>query len=218
MVLITDRYYLIAGADAGREDGYLINPSYLAPAAYRAFAKIDPQHPWGKLATDSYWLLNKFELPPNWLLLDKETGAIKSPAKYIEDKDSGTYGFDAFRTMWRIALDEVWFKTSDAQNYLIKNTAFFTDQWHNQGKFAAIYDLKGKSRVDYATLSTDVAAIATLSQTDPDLAKTIYLKTLEADFNFEAGYWGDKENYYDQNWAWFGTALISNNLPKLLDY
>ena len=29
------------------------------------------------------------------------------------------------------------------------------------------------------------------------------------------GYWGNKNDYYDQNWVWFGTALATNNLPNL---
>jgi len=32
---------------------------------------------------------------------------------------------------------------------------------------------------------------------------------------YDEGYWGDKNNYYDQNWAWFATALYTNNLPNL---
>lgn len=28
-------------------------------------------------------------------------------------------------------------------------------------------------------------------------------------------YWGDKNNYYDQNWVWFSTAFYLDELPAL---
>jgi len=29
------------------------------------------------------------------------------------------------------------------------------------------------------------------------------------------GFWGDRESYYLQNWAWFGTALYERYLTPL---
>ena len=76
VVVINGRYYLVSGTGAGREDGYLINPSYLSPTTYRVFAEVDTSRPWEKLANDSYYLLNRLGsqrsvyLPPNWILID----------------------------------------------------------------------------------------------------------------------------------------------------
>jgi hypothetical protein len=158
---------------------------------------------------------NKTYLPPNWILIDKDTGEIKSAAKYINDKDVNAYGFDAFRTMWRVALDAFWFKEPNAIEYLHKITPFLAEQWKKGGKLYAIYELQGNKHSTYESLSTYVGALSVLSQTDMSLAKEIYDKSFENSFNFDEGYWRDKNNYYDQNWAWFGTALYFGNLPNL---
>ena len=223
VVQIGKHYYLTSSTGAGRDDGYLVNPSYLSPASYRIFAEVDTKHPWKKLSEDSYYLLNKLGnqkenktyLPPNWILIDKNSGEVKSATKHINDKDISAYGFDAFRTMWRVALDAKWFNDPNANIYLNKVEPFLKQEWNNNKKIAAIYDLKGNNRVDYDTLSTDIGGLSVFTVTDPAIAKDYYAKLIESEFNFDEGYWGEKDNYYDQNWAWFGTALYTNNLPNL---
>ncbi|EKE05206.1 MAG: hypothetical protein ACD_19C00399G0001, partial [uncultured bacterium] len=224
VVKVNGHFYLISGTGAERDDGYLVNPSYVSPATYRIFAQVDTKHPWAKLADDSYTLLNqlgtqnknnKTYLPPNWILIDKNTGEIKSAKEHINDKDVDAYGFDAFRTMWRVALDAVWFKEPNAAEYLREVEPFFVEQWEKDGKFAAIYNLSGTKRVSYSTLSTDTGVLSIFAVTNQTLAKDVHSKLYDSKFKYDFGYWGDKDNYYDQNWAWFGTALYTNNLPNL---
>ena len=31
----------------------------------------------------------------------------------------------------------------------------------------------------------------------------------------EDAYWGQADNYYQQNWAWFGVALLTGRLTNL---
>ena len=31
----------------------------------------------------------------------------------------------------------------------------------------------------------------------------------------EGAFWGDPDNYYDQNWAWFATALVHGAMGNL---
>lgn len=223
VVRINGRYYLISSTGAEREDGYLANPSYLSPASYRIFAEVDPENDWSLLARDSYYLLNRLGelnnndiyLPPNWILLDKQTGVIKSPARHIENTDVSDYGFDAFRTMWRIALDAKWFNNTDAISYLNKVEPFFESELNDKNKISAVYDLNGNEKVEYATISTNTGALSTFTITNPKLAKKFYEDRFDAEFDFENGFWADKNNYFDQNWAWFGTALYTNSLPNL---
>lgn len=223
VVKVNDHYYLTSSDGASRVDGYLINPSYLSPAIYRIFAQVDSAHPWADLANDSYFLLNQLGnqsnnqtyLPQNWILIDKVTGEIKSATKYVNDTSADSYGFDAFRTMWRVGLDAVWFNNSDAVKYLEKVSPFLTKEWVKNNKIFSIYDLSGNPKVNFDSLSTNVGALSVFTITDKNLAKNINSKLFDEKFNYDQGYWGDKNNYYDQNWAWFGTALYNNNLSNL---
>ena len=64
-------------AAAQQSPGPVINPSYLAPYAYRIFAREDGAHPWTSLIDSTYTLLDRCSaatldgttsagLPPNW--------------------------------------------------------------------------------------------------------------------------------------------------------
>lgn len=218
VVSVNGKYYFMSSNGGARPDGYLVNPSYLSPAYYRIFAQVDPNHPWNQLATDSYSLLNSFaknnQLPPNWILVNKQTGTIASASTYVSDKYVDAYGYDAFRTFWRVALDAQWNKNKEAIAYLQKYQQFFAKQTKEE-KQAAILSPNGKGIVDYEGLSTSVGALSVLSITDQTQAQQFYVRTFEKTFNIDDGYWKDRDNYYDQNWTWFGTALFTNNLPKL---
>lgn len=222
VVKIYEHYYLTSGSGSSRKDGYLINPSYLSPATYRIFAEVDKEDDWNQLSNDSYYLLNKIGqqpnnktyLPSNWILLDKYTGNIETASAYVIDKDTNNYGFDAFRTMWRVSLDYSWFNNPDALQYLQKVSPFFVKQWQSN-EFSAVYDLQGNKQITYGTISTDVAPLSVFLQTNKNMANSVYNKLFENVFNYNGGYWENKNNYYDQNWAWFGTALYSNNLQNL---
>lgn len=222
VVYINGHYYLTAGSGAERPDGYLVNPSYLSPATYRIFAQVDSSDPWTTLADDNYYILNRIGsqngnptyLPQNWLLIEKGTGEIQTPMKYISDSDATAYGFDAFRTMWRISLDAAWFHASGARVYLQKVYPFFKSEWEKNKKIAAVYELNGSKKVSYESLSTDIGALSVFTLTDQSIAKSVYTSLLGSTLH-DSGYWGNSSNYYDQNWAWFGTALYTNNLPDL---
>lgn len=215
---INGRYYLTAGAEAKPGTGYLVNPSYFSPAAYRMFEEIDEVNQWDKLISDTYWLLdrisstNKNALIPNWIFVDERTGGILNAQPYINSV-ANEYGYDAFRINFRIALDAKWNSSPEAKKFLEKQTEFFASEWENNHKIMAIYGLNGKAKTDYTSLSTNVGALAAFIVANPPLAEKLYGQMYEkksvSDLN---GYWGDKDNYYDQNWAWFGAALYTNNL------
>jgi len=219
VVKVNGEYYLISGSGAARPNGYLVDPSYLSPAYYRIFAQIDPTHPWNQLANDSYVLLNKLggnnnQLPPNWILINNVNGAIESAAPYVSDQYQADYGYDSFRIFFRVALDAQWNNSSQAKAYLNKYKSFFEQQF-KKGDYTAILTNNGKDAVNYDSLSNITGMLAVLSVTDPTTAEQLYFKEFDGQNNIEGGYWKDKTNYYDQNWAWFATALYSNNLPKL---
>ncbi len=223
VVNIGGRYYMYAGSGFEHPTGYVINPSYLSPAHYRIFAQIDNNHPWVKLADDSYYLLNRIsdksgntsKLPSNWIFVSK-SGEISSAKLYV-GQDADKYGFDAFRTFWRVALDYQWFKSEKAFEYLSKSSKFFRDEWNKNKYFKAVYLQNGQPDVSYESLANSAGALSVLYITNSDLAKEVYEKVFNSKFNLEQGYWGEKNNYYDQNWAWFVTALYTNSLPNLIE-
>lgn len=219
VVEINNRYYLISGPGGKREDGYLLNPSYLAPANYRIFAQVDKEHNWNALAQNSYRVLNELAgksvtgLPPNWVLVDSETGELKSPSKYISDPSASWYGYDAFRVMFRVAIDQKWFKTKESVDYLKRVQGFFEKETAN--RFFAVYSLDGSPRVNYEQLSIITSAYFALEKIDNKTAKRIYEEKIEKQFNFDEGYYGDGTNYFDQNWAWFASAFHHG---KMINY
>lgn len=214
---------LVSSADSGRPDGYLVNPSYFSPAWYRIFATVDSSHPWEVLAEDTYIILDRIKssdvygkdqiLPPNWVLVDSN-GTIKSAEKYVSNVDSSLYGYDAFRTLFRVALDAFWYDVPEAREYLAGPADFFSEAFKNKSNFSAVYTTLGQEKSNYSDLSTSTGAFAALMVHDEETANEVY-KTLYETTYREEGYWGDKTKYFDQNWSWFVTALYYKKLPNL---
>jgi endo-1,4-beta-D-glucanase Y/4-amino-4-deoxy-L-arabinose transferase-like glycosyltransferase len=218
---INGRFFIISGTDKEKREGFLINPSYFSPATYKIFAEVDKTHPWKKLVDDGYRFLDTLDqrgggqthLPPNWVIVDNE-GRLKSAAQSVP-KEPDLYGYDAFRTFWRVAVDAFWFKDRRATNYLKKAEPFFKKEWQEKGRFSALYELGGQEKAPYNSLSTDVAALSIFSITNRPLAKQIYEKFFDQKLNRGEGYWNNAKDYYDQNWGWFGSALYAEDLPNL---
>lgn len=218
VVEVNGHYYLMSGPGSEREEGYLVNPSYLSPAWYRVFAQYDKSHEWEKLADDTYYFLNNLNkqndavLPPDWVMVEKETGKILSPAKYVSDINASWYGFNAFRTNWRIAMDREWFGSAGSAKYIESITPFFEKEVKN--KLYAIYSLDGNPRSNYTSLSTTTGAYFAFYGKDKTLADSFFQNQIASQFNVDEGYWGDKTNYFDQNWAWFATAVNSEYFQR----
>lgn len=223
VVVIGGKHLLVSGSGAKRPGGYLVNPSYFSPAAYRSFQKIDAETPWEALADDSYWWLgrikglavNQVGLVPNWVWVSEVDGSIKNaPA---ETGDSGNiYGFDAFRIYWRAAVDAMWYGGEEAGEFLGSARDFWAREWRDRSYFAAEYDLEGNPAVGYGSLANTVGPLAVFKVADPELAQEVYSRFFDQDkLEDLTGYWGEADNYYDQNWGWFGTALFTDGLPNL---
>lgn len=223
VVKIGTLHYMTAGTHAKREEGYLINPSYFSPASYRIFAAVDQAHPWEQLAEDSYTILERqtvipttagtieVKLIPNWFIVTPTLDHVDAPA-YVAEQGN-LYGYDAFRLLWRVALDAEWHKELRARQYLETIAGFFKNEWETNKKIVAAYTQDGVRAVDFEDLSTYTGALSVFQVTDPELAIDVY--TTEFWPQFTDGYWGDKDNYYNQNWVWFGTALYAHNVPNL---
>lgn len=225
---IVENNYITPGNWAKEKRELIINPSYLSPYAYRIFAEVDKKHDWLKLVDTSYELLSgctearldeKGEtvlLPPNWCSMSNSKKFGKSTEVGL---DSTQYSYDALRSMWRIALDYKWYSEERAKNLLEKSAVFLESQWNTHGKILVGYTHDGKPWEEYESALGYTLNLANFAITDPAIAERIYKEQVLAKYyeNFEQKehYWEDKNNYYTQNWAWFGTALYHDKLPNV---
>jgi endoglucanase len=221
---IGDDYYLVAGNWAKTEAQPTINPSYLSFAAYPIFAKVDPAHPWEKLKDTSYKVLNdataskldnesSANLPPDWVSLNKDTKEILPPA--LSDKLTH-FSDDAFRVVWRVALDWQWHKDPRAYEYLQK-LGYLNDRWEKENKIVATYSHDGKPLVDYESNSMYGGIIPYFKYIQPKAGQEIYAQKLMSLYNADTEDYKLDIGYYAQNWVWFGIALYNEKLINLYE-
>jgi len=224
VVEIRGRPYLTAGNWNSGKPEIVINPSYFAPYAYRIFAEVDPSHNWNAVIDTSYEILDKggrenldkqstLGLPPNWLALDAE-GNLQSASKFGDF--SSDYSYDAIRIPWRIALDYEWNGEPRAKRYL-DTLSFLDEEWRRNGRIRASYSHDGAYSEDYEATESYGGNMGYFKLIDPQSGREIYEQKLLGKYFEDDGscYWDDPKNYYKQNWAWFGTALYSDQLPNI---
>jgi hypothetical protein len=218
--------YLTAGNWAPQvvNPGPIIDPSYLAPYAYRIFARADPSHPWMRLVDTSYRVLtgcttsslgssSSAGIPPNWCAVQRPTGSVTAAPQMSRPN---IYGYDAFRVMWRVALDWEWNSEAKARSYLA-GSDFLRRTWQHSHALAAEYHHDGipvSNQQDPTIYAGDVGNFVV---TDPRQARAIVSRKLLPVLHKSGGvwYWGQRDNYYEQNWAWFGLALAAGKLHNL---
>ena len=205
--------YLLAGDSLCQRSSCRINPSYYAPYAYRIFQKSDPSHNWGELVDSSYSVLNTVSrlttthLPPDWVLLNRETGAIT-----LSNPADSVFSYDAFRTCWRVALDYDLNHDAKADQYLKFALAWFDMEWNQRGTVAAVITSDGKPQVQYQSYEMLAGVMPAMRLVDASAATRIEQKLASI---HARGIWGETDSYYLQNWAWFGTALYQEYLGPL---
>lgn len=224
VVMIRDKPYLAADdvekiSPAG---GMVVNPSYFNPAAYHLFAFIDPAHSWEALRSNAYVVLEQSStaslgasksagLPPDWIMIDKKTGSIAAlPA---EGHDT-SFGFDALRIPFRIALDAEWFHNPDATATL-RRFSFLSTQWNSRNGLAGAYGHDGSVVVPGQSAAMYGGTLGYFMVQDPQAATDIYHQKLLSLYDATTGGWSPALSYYGNNWAWFGIALYNGQLPNL---
>ncbi|MBW4559758.1 MAG: glycosyl hydrolase [Mojavia pulchra JT2-VF2] len=213
------RYLLPGPASAFAPNGTTVylNPSYLAPYAFRIFAQIDPAHDWLSLVDTSYQVLENsaqlsiVNLPSDWVILDINTGQFQTApdSSFLQS----LYSFDAYRVWWRLSLDAAWFDSPQARRYLQKSTQHLQTFWSQQSRLPARIDLQGKALVDYEATSQYAMFYAAMRLVKPTLAQEVLVKKLLP--QYKQGIWGDHSAYYTQNLAWLG-LLPPDSVPTQL--
>ncbi len=206
---IAGKCYLLAGDSLCKAATCRLNPSYYAPYAYRIFARFDTAHDWMRLVDNSYFVLDaassltQTRLPPDWIEIDTRGGRLTLPA----GKD-GAFSYDALRVYWRIAMDWELFQDERAQAYLRRTLPALMDRWR-QGTIPAVIAPDGKPLAQYESLEMIAAIMPGAALLDPAAGRAL-AQHLQS--KYAAGFWDDKDSYYLQNWAWFGTALYDGFL------
>lgn len=237
-----DKYVVMVNGDpilfAGDQFAWTseVNPSYSRPFYFEhVFPLIDPDHPWKKLAKTSYDLTIKsgqvsfdnlagVNLPTNWAAVNHRGEVVES--KTFPGPAGRIFGHDAFRALFAVAQDSAWSGDSSARDYLTDcqvGPRCFLEQRanlirgyeHNGGpvtpneEIGQTQNLNNEPYAFYGGLLPFFyyGGNKALAQKFLDRLNTLYDPAL--------GCWADDcENYYYQNWIWFGLTLV-NSYPSL---
>lgn len=141
----------------------IVNPSYLAPSYYRAFANFTGNSRWNDIAnTNSAWLMQVADsntgLVPDWKNSDL------SDANVSFDQYKNDFYYDAVRTPIRMLHAVKTTADTNAQFLLKKQHTFFSGI--GATKLKAGYKLSGTPLTDYLD-TTFIAGYAAAGQIDP---------------------------------------------------
>jgi endoglucanase len=201
--------YLLPGpqpAFQARPGAIYINPSYLAPYAFRLFAQVDPAHDWLALVDSSYDLLDQTAqlsprgLPGDWAVLDLTTQVVEASPE--GETLQSLYGFDAYRVWWRVEWDADWFDEPRAQAWLNQNLIYLEALWQAEHAIPAVLDLTGNPLADYEATAQYAMLYPAFQRTNQDVAADIRQQKLLTTYN--QGIWDNPDAYYVQNLAWLG--------------
>lgn len=221
-------YYLLAGNWGKEKEGILTNPSYMSPYIYRIFQEVDQTHDWMSVVSTSYQVIEMCSssklghrssvfLAPEWCHITNSGVAVVPTEVGLSSTD---YSYNAFRIPWRLALDYKWNREPRALEYL-RRMNFISDQWQKNKRLVATYTHEGEIVEIYETVAAYATNLAIFDVLDSEQADALYKEKINSKLYEDDSqmYWEDPGNYYTQNWAWFGTALYSDQLPNLwVDY
>jgi endoglucanase len=206
--------YILPGPWAMHGDPVVLNPSYSLPFAWREFARVDPEHDWAGLIGPAYSLYEELmaggRLPPDWVLVDPESRAVVGHPSQWENSEH--FGFEAFRVAWTLAAEVAWHDEPRALSLLAPFNSLRA-RWHEHGNVPAVLTVEGEPVVEYEYAGLYGALLPAWGQSSPAYAAQLYSDAIEP--RWKRGRWGDRDDYYSQNWVWFGIALWTTG-PSLL--
>lgn len=137
------------------------NPSYFAPAYYRAFAAATGEQGWLKVLDKSYDILFAARDERTGLLPEWTTGTGGTATRVTWNKNRDNFTYNAIRVPWRVAQDWVENRDPRAQDIAEKMNRFFA----SQSTFFSGYTLSGTPLANYldGTFMAGIAAGAAVS-------------------------------------------------------
>lgn len=207
------RLWLTPGDWIDCRDALVLNPSYFSPAWYQLFYDLTQDRRWLELAESAYAGLEIMSqalgeepgvgLVPDWCQLKHKQHCIPAPER------SSDFGWDAIRVPWRLGLAALWQQDRRAQDFLVKTILpFCRGQWQTEGKVYAIYTYGGQPAVPYDSPVLYAGLVgAALAAGDLALARQMTEKIVSFyQVDRDGGYFNRPDDYYGNNWAWFGLA------------
>ena len=153
-------------------------------------------------------------MPPDWVAINKTTGALSAPPANASSTQDTNFGYDALRTPFRLALDYEWYRDPrDLQ--LLQQMSFLSTQWQQNGALASIYGHDGSTVDQTEDPSMYGGTIGYFMFADQADAAAVYANKLQYLWDPDTDRWKQILPYYDDNWVWFGIALYNHLLPNL---
>jgi endo-1,4-beta-D-glucanase Y len=187
------------------------NPSYFAPAYYRAFAAVDA-HAWSSVVSAVYSAIgsvgNGMGLVPAWCSNNCTTVGSNGAA------DDGDYQYDAHRVPWRLGLDACWNGVATGKTFLTSNAAFFaTASTNGVGRVSDIYTLAGKANGDAQPNSMSAIGTAGVGAMAVDNAfmNTAYRFLLDAAYTPDPATKKQAYTYYNATVGLLTALTMSGN-------
>jgi endoglucanase len=124
-----------------------------------------------------------------------------------------TYGYEALRIPWRLALDWQWSRDERAKEVLSRMN-FLEKEWEDKGRLASVYAHDGKIENNSESAAMYGGSLGYFIVMDPKKAEEIYRDKLLNLYNPDTSTWRKDAGvgYYEANMAWFGMALYRNLL------
>lgn len=193
---------------------FQINPSYFAPYAYRVFAEMDDDHEWSEVLDSSYEILGRAvaqsntHLPPDWVQVSLDNDSI---ALYTEPKDARSdFGYEAIRVYWRVGLDHFMNPLDKRPAAVLNVHNMLLRYWQIRGDMPISITYDGIVRhPELQSGSIYGAMLPGLYAQDQQAAEQMIAKRILPNLK-PGGQWNTKNDYYSQNWLWFGLALAAD--------
>jgi endoglucanase len=193
---------------------YAINLSYFAPYAYRAFAEADLDHDWTLLIDSSYEILSRAiaqtdtHLPSDWVEISLDNDQV---ALYREPLDSrGDFGYEAIRVYWRVALDALLSPLEKRATGLLATRTLLPRYWIIRQDLPVSLTWDGIVRnpklESGAVYGAILPALTHQAHQIRDVSEEVVTRRILPSLQ-PGGAWNTKNDYYAQNWLWFGLAL-----------
>lgn len=199
------RYYVASETVKGPQTRVAVDPSYLMPYAFRAFASVDPKHPWNKLANDSYFVLNEASamhrkgLPPDWCSLAPATGQLTL-------QHNGQFSIDARRVFWHVSYDAS-LGNKQAKAYL-RHHRYLVDYLERGNEEIPVRISADGEETGSPRLASwmNMPALAQMNALSPPTAKKYYVK-LATDHDF----WQMPDSYFGPAITWFSMYAMADS-------
>ena len=192
---------------------FQINPSYFSPYAYRVFAEVDADHDWTALLDSSYEILTRSlvagetHLPPDWVELSKDNDEVKLYEGPLDERSD--FGYEAIRTYWRVGLDNLMTPLEKRATAFLKTRNMLPRYWKIRKDVPVSITWDGIVRhPDVQSGAVYGAIIPSLYMQDRGLTEEVIRKKVIPNLK-PGGQWNTKNDYYSQNWLWFGLAIYS---------